>query len=384
MNKGINALLILLCLIITSCEHHENDKEPNTRVNLGTVKGVVTTPSNKVVSNATVFYDNDGDLYLTKTNAQGVFQLELPPGNKTIEIQSGNGKLFRSSYAVNVTSDVVLDLTAVNLRLDAEANFAFVGGLYDNIETIIQDLGYTVDELTKSDLEAANSLDNYDALFLNCDANSAEFPDLFYQNLSDFVTRGGSVYASDWALEYLIGYKDYTADCITPTPGGFIDDALICGTRTGAVEILTGNTIVDQDLLDYTSLATLDIEYDLGAWMQLQYVDMSFWDVLIEDQNQNPLMIKTSNLVGSVNEADWYSDNGNKVTICHTPPGNPDNAHAITISVNALDAHLAHGDSVGPCDATSGNIYYTTFHNHVDGNSAPEIMTILEYMVLNL
>ncbi|MBL4663391.1 MAG: hypothetical protein JKY22_07525 [Flavobacteriaceae bacterium] len=43
-------------------------------------------------------------------------------------------------------------------------------------------------------------------------------------------------------------------------------------------------------------------------------------------------------------------DEGPKVTICHIPPGNPDNAHAITISINALPAHLAHGDSEGACD----------------------------------
>ena len=39
-----------------------------------------------------------------------------------------------------------------------------------------------------------------------------------------------------------------------------------------------------------------------------------------------------------------------KITICHIPPGNPDNAHEITISVRALDAHLAHGDAIGSCD----------------------------------
>ncbi|MFD0964955.1 hypothetical protein [Pseudofulvibacter geojedonensis] len=41
-----------------------------------------------------------------------------------------------------------------------------------------------------------------------------------------------------------------------------------------------------------------------------------------------------------------------KVTICHIPPGNPDNAHEITVSTNAVRAHLAHGDSIGncPCD----------------------------------
>ena len=42
---------------------------------------------------------------------------------------------------------------------------------------------------------------------------------------------------------------------------------------------------------------------------------------------------------------------GAKVDVCHIPPGNPDNAHTITISENALSAHLEHGDRVGACDA---------------------------------
>ena len=39
-----------------------------------------------------------------------------------------------------------------------------------------------------------------------------------------------------------------------------------------------------------------------------------------------------------------------KVTICHIPPGNPDNAHDITVSMNAVPAHLAHGDILGGCE----------------------------------
>ena len=39
-----------------------------------------------------------------------------------------------------------------------------------------------------------------------------------------------------------------------------------------------------------------------------------------------------------------------RVTICHVPPGNPDNAHTITVGVNAVPAHLAHGDYCGPCE----------------------------------
>jgi Dictyostelium (slime mold) repeat/EGF-like domain len=40
-----------------------------------------------------------------------------------------------------------------------------------------------------------------------------------------------------------------------------------------------------------------------------------------------------------------------KVQVCHIPPGNPANFHTITISENALQAHLGHGDLAGACFA---------------------------------
>jgi hypothetical protein len=38
-----------------------------------------------------------------------------------------------------------------------------------------------------------------------------------------------------------------------------------------------------------------------------------------------------------------------KVTICHTPPGNPSKAKTLSIGVESVDAHLAHGDTLGEC-----------------------------------
>lgn len=45
-----------------------------------------------------------------------------------------------------------------------------------------------------------------------------------------------------------------------------------------------------------------------------------------------------------------------KVTLCHIPPGNPDNAHTITVGSPAVAAHLAHGDDEGPCDGQALSI----------------------------
>lgn len=39
-----------------------------------------------------------------------------------------------------------------------------------------------------------------------------------------------------------------------------------------------------------------------------------------------------------------------KTTICHIPPGNPDNAHTLCIGNPGVAAHLRnHGDHLGPC-----------------------------------
>jgi len=58
----------------------------------------------------------------------------------------------------------------------------------------------------------------------------------------------------------------------------------------------------------------------------------------------------------TVNAVDVRCGNGNKkVKICHIPPGNPGNAHSICVSINAVAAHLAHGDHLGDCVAPPPN-----------------------------
>ena len=42
-----------------------------------------------------------------------------------------------------------------------------------------------------------------------------------------------------------------------------------------------------------------------------------------------------------------------KVLVCHIPPGNPENMHAICVGQSAVAPHLAqHGDTIGSCNAT--------------------------------
>jgi hypothetical protein len=39
-----------------------------------------------------------------------------------------------------------------------------------------------------------------------------------------------------------------------------------------------------------------------------------------------------------------------KITMCHLPPGNPENIQTITIGESAVQTHLDHGDGIGDCE----------------------------------
>jgi hypothetical protein len=73
-------------------------------------------------------------------------------------------------------------------------------------------------------------------------------------------------------------------------------------------------------------------------------------------------------------EEDEEDDNGendhSKITICHIPPGNPDNPQTISISESAWAAHEAHGDSRGTCTENSDDqICVTAYPNPFSGSA---------------
>ncbi|MBI5416185.1 MAG: prepilin-type N-terminal cleavage/methylation domain-containing protein [Candidatus Omnitrophica bacterium] len=47
--------------------------------------------------------------------------------------------------------------------------------------------------------------------------------------------------------------------------------------------------------------------------------------------------------------ADITQDSNGQISICHIPPGNPNNKQSIQVGAAALDAHLNHGDWLGDC-----------------------------------
>jgi hypothetical protein len=59
------------------------------------------------------------------------------------------------------------------------------------------------------------------------------------------------------------------------------------------------------------------------------------------------------------------------VELCHVPPGRPDERHTIRVSADAVADHLAHGDSLGPCESVDHDTKRSRDH-HGDSDESAE------------
>jgi len=380
-----------------SCHKEPDINNTDPTIEQGYVAGKIlaqngTTP----IPNASIFVDCNGEIYFTKSGLDGTFLLQAPTGTQILNIQSGTGRIFRAQYNVNIIKDQTTTIPNGTLKLTQSVNLAYIYGMYDNIQNIIIDsLGYSADELTVNDLDNLTLLQSYGAIFLNCGKNGLMNTQK-YSNLLSFVQGGGCIYASDYAVEYLTGdgnakssghnHKNngVKANCPVGLTGGFIADSTLCTDKIGPSCIIPNCEIVASDLQAYLGKTSIDIEFDLQGWEVIQLLDIP-WEVLIRDNNTyGPLAVRAY-LNNPNKELEAIQDTG-WVTICHIPPGNPNNPITITISVNALAAHLAHGDYIGPCNAqgTGGVIYFTTFHNEIQGIISSDVKQILQYFILNM
>ncbi len=61
-------------------------------------------------------------------------------------------------------------------------------------------------------------------------------------------------------------------------------------------------------------------------------------------------------MFGPISTLSAAPKNEDQVTICHYPPGNPGNAHTITVGESAVQAHIdQHGDTLGACAVSSND-----------------------------
>ena len=189
---------------------------------MGSLVGKVCAPNDQIfVNGATITietYDCDGKLLTltTESSANGTYQFaEVPCGTHTVFVEKGS---FSIEYTITVEAGQETDLTGAAQKLCFQASstpIAVLAGSYDNIESLLDQLGLDYDRYTKTGdggigtivdlLGDPAALQSYDIVFVNCGGYHGwmpiDVPEVM-PNVKDFVLAGGSLYMSDYAWVY--------------------------------------------------------------------------------------------------------------------------------------------------------------------------------------
>ncbi len=186
----------------------------------------------------------------TRTAANGTYTLpNVPTGLQVIVVTRG---AFQAKVNVNVTANQ--SVVAPKAQLVSTGRLAFVRGTFDSIESIVQGaLGNPIEEIQASQLGSSAVTSAYRMIFLNCglDTDPVFNNPNVVTNLRAFLQNGGTIYASDWAADYV--------NKLFP---GFTF------ALTGDEQATTA-TIVDASLQTFVGKSTVSIVYDLGSWANL-------------------------------------------------------------------------------------------------------------------
>jgi hypothetical protein len=388
MKRSLSYLLFSLVVILNSCKKDQVTDPTGEVVNATIVGKVVAANMQTPISRALVFVNTASNTYLTYTNQDGEFQLGVPAGEQELRIQTGKGNHFRTIVNITVEPNQTLVLNE-SLKLNQVASFAYLAGSYDKIEAILRDsLGYQATPLYATDFQNLASLARFDAIFLNCGATNVLVSGITDYLLSQYVALGGSIYASDFSMNFIDGTTN-SLPCPIQRDYGFIPDSTVCSKRNGVVSMVTGAAITSNDLGLFLNKSNIDLVFNLNGWEKIQYVDESYWEVLVRDTtNQAALLIRTNqfeNPFGGAPNVTVGTTDTSHVTICHQT-GLNNQTVTLTVSTSSLQSHLAHGDVIGPCNNpnNTGWVYFTSFHNEHNGRINSDTKKILEYMILNL
>ncbi|MDF2933271.1 MAG: hypothetical protein K0R36_2602 [Chryseobacterium sp.] len=390
--RNFNLLLIFIILLSLGACRSESETPTeitSTVMKTGKLSGkVMSQNGSKPIGGASVFtFDEKYKIYHTLSDSDGNFILEAPVGTRTVYIQTGNGSNFRTEISATIKDNETVNLTANQTKLNQVAKIAYVKGSYDKIEDIILNLGYTATEITNADLANINTLAQYDIVFLNCGSRNYTVNQALYPaidaNLAIFVANGGSIYASDWDVAYLVGGTNNTDNC--GVSGGFVPDSKLCSKNLGSSGLVAAS-VNNAGLTAALGFNSLNIDYDLGAWQKIITYDPAYWEVLVKDATTNDaLMLRTNQFTatGIPTTPIGNAPNTAFTTVCITLPGNIQ--ISISVPTVAVPYLVALGATVGSCSGASGSgyIYYTTFHNHASGNIG-NAGVILQYVIVNL
>lgn len=234
----------------------------------GRIEGRVCAPDGATwLSGAEVYIDlPDGTRISTTTDGDGRYVLEgVPPGTWEMHVVAGS---FESVEVVVVDEDeTTVVIPDTECAIDQDVKIAVVAGLWDDVRTVLLDVGIEESIITDFDygwayqlLSDPAYLATFDIVMINCGADEYEFTSdpTLQQNLIDFVEAGGSLYVSDQAYDVV--------EVAFPAKLDFYGDDLTTGSAEQGSETSLYGTIVDPSLSAALGTSQIEVNYPLAFW----------------------------------------------------------------------------------------------------------------------
>lgn len=345
------ATSLLALVALSACNDNTLAPTP-TEVGTGGLSGRVCGPSGQHwLADASVYipiYDDTGEMVMqpeTLTDLDGYFTLMgIPEGTWTLHVVKNS---FSTEQEVEIVADQVTELEEPTCIDPYSAHVAVVTGQYDRVEDVIDRVGLTdvtiYDGVGSGSGTPASTLLNdlsllaeYDVVFLNCgmvETGLIDDPNVI-SNLRTFVESGGSLYASDWAYDYV--------EVTWPDAIEFWGDDNTVDAAAWGIDGTIQASVDDSALSTFLGQSSVQLNYDLGAWVVAESAAPS-----------------TRVLVRGAVEA---LDNSN-----------PFLPQIVPVNSAPLLMMFEHGD---------GKVMYTTFHN--ESQTTADMDIILEFMVFEL
>ena len=299
--------------------------------------GQTFTPTSEEVIN---YHKGDGEeYYVLNTDEQGKWSFDV------VGVNVGPAGV---SYELTITDNSVSDFASEHIVVATTSNQIFIYSPQGEAEQDFAAIGnqVTTTDSDNDDLDEIAVTDGTTIAVYEFDGNSSSPNTLPDQSIFQ-VTANVDV---DWANEVIVGLKDENTIVIdgvsVPVFAEFANQSQTRrATRKGKKGKITichkGQTKSLPEPAVAAHLGHGDTLGDCASTPDKKDKDKGKDSDKPANEDDDKGNDKPAN--------DDKGNNDKKVTICHIPPGNPSAAHNITISVNALPAHLGHGDTEGAC-----------------------------------
>jgi hypothetical protein len=274
------------------------DKNTEAGVNPGGAVGRVCDPSGRTwlpdAMAYTHLFDDNQTIYDTRvaySDRDGYFQFEDLPGEReyTFWVQYGDDVLEDWPQTTWIGDGETVRFPEPECFDPLTLDVAVVTGDYDDFQLVLNNMGFAnyelIDGLDEDDITDflldEEAMIEYDIIFFNgghvedgvmyvlADEETGELPDTTIPdevmlNLQNYVTQGGSVYASDWAYDDIErawpDRLDFVGDDTTP-------DA----AQLGEYDLINA-AVSDQAMAEFLHEDYIEVEFDLPVWPPIEAV----------------------------------------------------------------------------------------------------------------